>query len=140
MSEQRISPLNRRLAERDLAANALGIVLVEAQAGYARAELKLEPHHGNAHGMCHGGVIFTLADSTFGHACNGHDRKTVASGADIDFLRPGQIGTTLTAEAVETAISGRTGIYDITVRDADNAVVAVMRGRSRVIGASVSPD
>jgi acyl-CoA thioesterase len=140
LSEQRISPLNRRLAERDLAANALGIVLVEAQAGYARAELKLEPHHGNAHGMCHGGVIFTLADSTFGHACNGHDRKTVASGADIDFLRPGQIGTTLTAEAVETAISGRTGIYDITVRDADNAVVAVMRGRSRVIGASVSPD
>lgn len=112
-------------------------MLLEARGGYARAELRLEPRHGNPHGMCHGGVIFTLADSTFGHACNGHDRKTVASGADIDFLRPGLIGTTLTAEAIESAASGRTGIYDITVRDtASGDVVAVMRGRSRVIGGS----
>ena len=133
MREDKISPPNRWLEARDAAAQALGIVLLEARAGYARAELRLEPHHGNAHGMCHGGVIFTLADSTFGHACNGHDRKTVASGADIDFLRPGLIGITLTAEAIESAVSGRTGIYDITVTDPDGAVVAVMRGRSRVI-------
>ena len=136
MSEDRISAPNRWLEAR--AAQALGIVLLEARAGFAKAELKLESRHGNPHGMCHGGVIFTLADSTFGHACNGHDRKTVASGADIDFLRPGLIGTTLTAEAVESAASGRTGIYDITVTDPHGATVAVMRGRSRVIDGSLN--
>lgn len=134
-----ISEINRRLDAGDQAAKTLGITLVEARAGYARAEMLVEIRHTNPHGICHGGMIFTLADTAFGQACNGHDRKTVASGADIDFLKPGQLGSTLVAEAIETASSGRSGLYDITIRDkASGEVVALMRGRSRVIGGPLS--
>lgn len=86
----------------------------------------------NGHGVTHGGFVFALADTAFAVACNGHGQTTVAAAAAIDFLAPTRIGDELTAQAVERARGGRSGIYDVTVRSGD-AVVAEFRGNSREI-------
>jgi acyl-CoA thioesterase len=140
MTGNHIHPVARHLAEHDTAARELGIEVMEARPGYARCSLTIAARHTNPHGMCHGGVLFTFADSTFGYACNSYNQMTVAQGADIDFIRPGKLGDRLTAVAEERARAGRSGIYDIAVTTESGETVALMRGRSRVVGGTIVAD
>jgi acyl-CoA thioesterase len=88
----------------------------------------------NGHGICHGGYVFTLADTAFAFACNTYDERTVAAGADITYLEPVRAGSELRAIATERARRGRSGLYDVTVRTATGVTVAEFRGRSRSLG------
>jgi len=106
--------------------------LVEAGDGAAVVRMRVTDAMMNGHGMAHGGFVFLLADTAFASACNSHGPVTVAAGADITFLQPVNAGDVLEARARERVVSGRSGIYDVTVlRDGD--VIAEFRGRSRVI-------
>ncbi|WP_255218050.1 hydroxyphenylacetyl-CoA thioesterase PaaI [Arthrobacter woluwensis] len=87
----------------------------------------------NGHGICHGGFISTLADSTFAFSCNTRNVVTVAAGFEIDFLEAAHLGDVLRADGREVVLRGRSGIYDVTVRRGDT-VVALFRGRSRSLG------
>ena len=126
----------------DVASREAGVRLVAVGAGTARAVLVVEPRHLNGHGICHGGYLFLLADTAFAFACNSHGVPAVASGGDIAFLRPVTAGVELVADAVERALAGRSGLYDVTVRagsDADAEVVAEFRGRSRQVPGMPAP-
>ena len=122
---------------RDRAAQALGIRIEAVGPGTARLSMKVRGDMVNGHHICHGGLIFSLADTAFAYACNAYNRNTVASGCNIDFVAPGKEGDTLTAEAVERSASGRTGVYDITVRDSAGKTVALFRGKSYRIAGEV---
>jgi acyl-CoA thioesterase len=87
----------------------------------------------NGHDLCHGGLVFTLADTAFAFACNTYGPATVAAACDIVFVAPARRGDVLVAEAVERGRFGRRGIYDVTVRCRED-VVAEFRGHSRTIG------
>lgn len=128
----------RRCAERmyaaDVASRSLGIVIRDVGPGHATAVMAVGADMVNGHGICHGGYVFTLADTAFAFACNTYDDVTVAAGADVSFLEPVSAGAALTAVAVERSRRGRSGLYDVTVRTADGTVVAEFRGRSRSLG------
>jgi acyl-CoA thioesterase len=94
----------------------------------------------NGHKICHGGLIFTLADSTFAFACNSHNKVTVAAGCSIEFLRPAHLDDVLTCEGVEQVLQGRHGIYDMQVRNQRGEVVAMFRGKSASIQGTVIPE
>ncbi|SRR5690606_3765134 len=117
--------------ERDRVAAALGMMLEHSSPGKAVVTMTVGPDMLNAHGMCHGGMIFSLADSTFGVACNGYDHVTVGVHCDISYLRPARLGDRLTAHARESHREGRNGIYDVEVRNDRGEMVALFRGRSR---------
>lgn len=125
--------------EADACSRALGFELLEVRPGYARMSMTVRPDFLNGHQICHGGLIFTLADSTFAFACNSYNVNTVASGCSIEFLRPVHGGDVLTAEAIEQTLSGRTGIYDIRVTNRDGQTVAMFRGKSAHIKGTVIP-
>ncbi len=120
----------RRMLENDAASEWLGMRLVADEPGRAALELTVGPQHLNGHGITHGGIVFALADTAFAVACNEDEHVTVAAGADVTFLRPTRLGDVLTATAVRRIRSGRTGLYDVTVTDADDQTVAEFRGRS----------
>jgi acyl-CoA thioesterase len=82
-------------------------------------------------------LIFSLADTAFAYACNSYNRNTVASGCGIDYLAPGKEGDTLTATAVERSLSGRTGVYDVTIQDGTGKTIALFRGKSYRISGEV---
>jgi acyl-CoA thioesterase len=124
----------------DTASKSLGMVLEEVRPGYARMSMKVRPDMLNGHQIMHGGLTFTLADSTFAFACNSYNINAVASGCSIEFLRPAQLDEVLVAEAQETILQGRHGVYDITVRGSDGTLVAVFRGKSAQIKGSVLGD
>ncbi|MFP4635531.1 MAG: hydroxyphenylacetyl-CoA thioesterase PaaI [Nitriliruptoraceae bacterium] len=130
-----IDPAIAMLAADD-ASGALGMELLEVRPGFARVAMPVVEGMLNGHGIAHGGVVFTLADTAFGAACNSGRPMTVATSAEIDFLAPVQAGDRLIAEAVERASTGRNGITDVTVwREGDEPLrVAEFRGRSRTIG------
>lgn len=134
-----VDPVVRFVAARDAAAIELGVEVLEAQPGYARCALTITARHANPHGVCHGGVLFTLADSAFGYACNAHGQVTLAQGADIDFVRPGRLGERLVAVAEERARAGRSGVYDVVVATEAGEIVALLRGRARVVGGEILP-
>ncbi|WP_374228785.1 hydroxyphenylacetyl-CoA thioesterase PaaI [Pseudonocardia sp. ICBG162] len=117
----------------DRASRAAGVDVVEVAPGRATATMTVRPDQVNGHGVCHGGYLFLLADTAMAYACNSYGVSALASGADIAFLRPAREGDVLTAEAVERAASGRSGLYDVTVRTADGTVVAEFRGRTRQV-------
>jgi acyl-CoA thioesterase len=114
----------------DRASRDLGMELMELGDGTAVVRMMIGPQMVNGHGIAHGGFVFMLADSAFACACNSGGVVTVAAGADISFVAPAREGDVLTATAAERVTFGRSGIYDVTVRRADQ-VVAEFRGRSR---------
>ena len=128
--QQLAEHVGRSMYERDAASQALGMVLASIGPGFARMTMTVRPDMLNGHHICHGGLIFTLADSTFAYACNSHNRATVASGCSIEFLKPGRPGDLLTAEGREQTLSGRNGIYDIHVTNGHGETIAMFRGKS----------
>ncbi|MYM19730.1 hydroxyphenylacetyl-CoA thioesterase PaaI [Brevibacterium sp. 5221] len=122
----------------DRASQALGIVVEDFGEDWARCSMTVGPDMANGHGITHGGYLFLFADTTFAMACNTEGSVTVASGGDITFLRPSHVGDALTAEGRAVATTGRSGVYDITVRRGDE-VIAVYRGRSRTLPARPAP-
>lgn len=124
----------------DRASKALGIVITDVGPGHATATMTVRSDMLNGFGICHGGLIATLADSAFAFACNAYDEMTVASGFSIDLVAPGREGDVLTARASEGHKAGRTGVYDIEVRNQRNELVAIFRGRSYTMkGKAVLP-
>ena len=117
----------------------MGMELLGCEPGRAVMRMTLDARHLNGHGICHGGFIFTLADSTFAFACNSRNHVTVAAGCSIEFLRPGQLGDVLSCEGVEQVLQGRHGIYDMTIRNQRGEVVAVFRGKSAQLPGTVLP-
>lgn len=124
----------------DGAARHMGIQIEQVGPGFARMSMKLRADMLNSHQTGHGGMIFTLADTAFAYACNAGNQATVASGCSIDYVAPAHLGDTLIAVAEERALSGRTGVYDVTVTNQKGDVVAFFRGKSyRIRGTSVPP-
>ncbi len=125
----------RRMWAEDGASRGLGMVLETLEEGRAVVRMPVRPDMVNGHRIVHGGLVFTLADSTFALVCNGVGRTTVAAGADITFVASATEGDVLRAEGVERAAYGRSGLTDVQVRrESDGAVVAEFRGRSRTVG------
>ena len=123
---------------RDPASQALGMTLDEIRPGYARMSMRVRGDMLNGHATCHGGYIFMLADSAFAFACNSHNFNTVGAGCSIDYLAPGRAGDVLVAEAVEQALQGKTGVYDIKVSKQDGSTVALFRGKSHRVSGMVA--
>jgi acyl-CoA thioesterase len=127
----------QRIAEviwpQDAASRWLGMKLEEVRAGYARLSMQVREHMVNAQDVCHGGLIFTLADSSFGYACNTHNQRALAAGASIEFLAPALLNDVLVAECCETAKSGRRGIYDARVTNQNGGLIALFRGESALV-------
>jgi acyl-CoA thioesterase len=123
-------PINRAMMARDRAAAMLGMVVERDDPGHAVVRMPVREDMTNGFAITHGGLVFALADTAFAIACNEDESVTVAAGADITFLKSTRAGQTLTATAVRRVVSGRTGLYDVTVVDEAGDVVAEFRGRS----------
>ena len=124
---------------RDRAAQAMGMRILGIKPGYAKIEMAVRGDMVNGHHICHGGMIFTLADAAFAYACNSYNKNTVALACNIDFLAPAKEGEILQAEAVEQSQSGRTGVYDVSVRNGEGKAIALFRGKSyRIQGEVIS--
>jgi len=125
---------------RDRASRAMGMKITRVAPGHAELTMVVRADMLNGHAICHGGFIFTLADSAFAFACNSYNLTTVASGCAIDFVAPAREGDELTAFAQERSASGRTGVYDIEVRNQRGEKVALFRGKSyRIKGHVIDP-
>ena len=145
LTEAEAADLARRVGESMYAADeaskdTMGMELLACQPGRASMRMVVRPLHLNGHKICHGGFIFTLADSTFAYACNSRNHATVANGCSIEFLRPAHEGDVLTADGVEQTLSGRHGIYDIRVNNQKGQAVALFRGKSTQISGTVIPE
>jgi len=121
----------------DNASRGLGMTIEAIGPGTAVLSMTVRPEMVNGHGLCHGGFIFTLADSAFAFACNSRGQRHVAQHCQVTFVAPGRLGMRLTAVAQERQRAERSGIYDITVRDEAGTVIAEFRGHSRAIPGSL---
>jgi len=125
------------MMERDRASQGLGMRIVRVAPGEAELTMTVRADMVNGHAICHGGYVFTLADSTFAFACNSYNHNTVAQGCSIDYVAPAHEGDVLTATGRERRRAGRTGVYDIEVRNQRGETVALFRGKSYRIQGSV---
>ncbi len=124
----------------DLASQALGIQVEIPAPGSAVATMRVRDDMVNGFDICHGGLVFTLADTAFAFACNAYDDLTVAGSASIDFLRPSKLGDELRATAREDRRGTRTSYYTVEVHNQDDELVALFRGRSVSKGEPVLVD
>ena len=122
---------------RDPASQGLGITLDGVGPGHATMSMTIRADMLNGHGSCHGGFIFTLADSAFAFACNSYNLTTVGAACTIDYLAPGRLGDVLTATAREQALAGKSGVYDVAVINQEGRTVALFRGKSLRVGGHV---
>jgi len=124
----------RRRAEtlwaRDKASQALGITVVIESVGAATARMVVRDDMLNGFGVCHGGILFTLADTAFAFACNSYENPGLAASASIDFLRPVACGDQLCALASEEYRGRKNGYYTVRISNQEGELVALFRGRS----------
>jgi acyl-CoA thioesterase len=120
----------RQMYAHDPASQMMGMKISKVGPGHAELVMTVRADMLNGHATCHGGFIFTLADSAFAFACNSYNLTTVASGCTIDFVAPAREGDVLTAVAQERSVSGRTGVYDIDVHNQRDEKIALFRGKS----------
>lgn len=128
----------RAMVEGDHASRALGMTLERVARGEAEMSMVVREDMINGHGTCHGGYIFTLADSTFAFACNSRDKLSVLASAHVYYLKPAVLGDRLTARAREIFQEGRNGVYDVEVVNQAGETIAHFRANSRTIGGQVS--
>ena len=134
--QQRADAAKDLMYAEDSAAKHLDIRIMAVGPGFARLQMPVRMEMTNGHGMCHGGYIFTLADTAFAYACNSHNQRAVAAGAQIEFLAPAQRADLLQAEAVEQHLAGRNGVYDVRVTRENQGqveLIALFRGKSATI-------
>jgi acyl-CoA thioesterase len=127
----------RTMLSGDRVSQNLGIELQQAAPGSARLGMIVTAAMLNGFGTCHGGVLFTLADTALSCACNSHNQRSVAHHCSIVFLRPGKLGERLVATATERSRAGRIGIYGVSILDEAGEVVGEFFGHSREIGGLV---
>ena len=134
MNKQALAERTAEIIQREARASRwLGMQLQEVRPGYARLTMRVTENMVNGQKVCHGGLIFSLADSSFGFACNSHNQHALAASCSIDFLAPAALGDELTAEATETAHAGRTRVYDVRVVNQEGTLIAVFRGKSAAV-------
>ncbi|MGL5362331.1 MAG: hydroxyphenylacetyl-CoA thioesterase PaaI [Bosea sp. (in: a-proteobacteria)] len=142
MSQQMPEPVSpQQLAQacaeamwaRDAASQSLGMILVRVYPGEAEITMPVSAAMIQGHGTCHGGYLFTLADSAFAFACNSYNANTVAQQCSITYLAPARLGDLLTARARELSRSGRSGVYDVEISDQTGRLVALFRGHARTV-------
>lgn len=131
--QQRAERSSEAMLRDDHTTKGMGMTVEAVGPGLATLSMVVRKDHLNGHGTCHGGAIFTLADSAFAFACNSHNTVTVAQHCSVTFLAPGREGERLTATAREVTLAGRSGIYDVTVSRDDGVAIAEFRGLSRTI-------
>jgi acyl-CoA thioesterase len=137
---ERALQVTTKLYQGDLASQALGMRVLDTTPGCARVAMHVRSDMVNGHRVCHGGLIFALADSAFAYACNSHGPNTLAAAASIDFLMPAREGDDLTASASELWRSGRSGLYEVEVTNQRGERIALFRGRShQVAGSNLEP-
>lgn len=117
----------------------LKMTVVKVGPGSAELTMPVQDWMTNGHDTCHGGMIFSLADSAFAFSCNTENYPTVAAGCSIDYISPGHRGDMLTAKATKSHQRGRTGVYDIRVENQKGELIALFRGRSHRIRGVVIP-
>ena len=125
--------VGRAMYEKDQNSHHCGIRLIEVGKGFAKVSMNIENRMLNGNGYCHGGMLFTLADTAFSYACNSYNRISVAQHCSITFLIPVSKGDFLTATAEENQLIGKNGIYDIDVKNQHGLSKALFRGHSRSI-------
>jgi acyl-CoA thioesterase len=123
----------------DEASRSLGMELKSVLPGRAVLAMTVGERMVNGHKTCHGGYIFTLADSAFAFACNTYNQRSVAQHCAVTFVNPAKLGNRLVASAAERQRVGRSGIYDVTVTSEDGRVIAEFRGHSRTIEGHLLP-
>ena len=121
----------------DRAGQALAMKIEAVAPGTASLSMAVREDMVNGHGICHGGFIFTLADTAFAYACNSQNYSAVAAGARIEFLAPGHLGDRLVAAARQVVQGGRTGVYDVVVSNQEGKQLALFRGNSHRIGGAL---
>lgn len=119
--------------EKDTVANHLGMELLSISPGKASLSMTVQDFMINGHGTCHGGYIFTFADSAFAYACNGYNQFTVGQHCAISYINPAYSGDVLVATADERMRSGRNGMYDISITNQNGELIAEFRGNSRTV-------
>ncbi len=125
---------------KDYAAQHLGMTVEAVGPGTATVTMTIDERMINGHAICHGGLIFALADTAFAYACNAYNKVTVAQHCSVTFLAPAKLGDSLSAAAVERTLAGRSGIYDIRVTNQEGSLIAEFRGHSRTIQGALLPE
>ncbi len=130
----------RSMWDEDNATRYLGMRLLAVAPGAATLSMAVTEAMTNGHGTCHGGYIFTLADSAFAFACNSYNQRTVAQHCSVTYIAPAFKGDRLTATAREVSRRGRGGIYDIAITNQEGEQIAEFRGHSRTVKGALLPE
>lgn len=116
------------LIENDLFSKWLGIEVLEIREGYSKIKMAIRQEMINGFGIVHGGITFSLSDSAFAFACNNRNNLSVALDTSINFMKPVHVGDVLIAEAKEMHNGKSTGLYQVSVFNQNDHLIALFKG------------
>ena len=127
MADSTHEKVRKLINEKDMLISCFGMDIIEVKKGSAAVRMKVGKDHVNTADVCHGGVIFSLADVAFALACNSHGTLALALDMSISFLKTVQVGETITAMCEEQHAGKSIGCYTIEVSDSANNLVSLLK-------------
>lgn len=119
-----------QMMEKDYFSQWLGLQFLAIDKGMCQLKFSVKKEMLNGFHTVHGGILFSAADSAFAFACNSHGFANVALECSISYTRPAFEGQELTLTAKEINRGKTTGIYEITIHNEEQKLVALFKGIS----------
>ncbi len=116
------------LLAQDPASRMLGISIIKIVLGECELAMTVTNTMTNGYDVCHGGFIFTLADTALAFSCASYGQTTITANAQIEFISPARFDDKLIATAKVTLQKDRHIYCDIKIVNQENTTIALCRG------------
>lgn len=126
--------------ENDMFSQWLGIKIMELGPGRCTLKAEIRSEMLNGFMICHGGITYSIADSALAFASNSHGFHALSVETSISHTKAVHNGDTLTAVAVEKNLSNRFGVYEVTLTNQNDELIALFKGTVYISGKKWAPE
>ncbi len=116
------------MMSKDAFSNWMKIELNAIEKGSCSLSCMIKEEMLNGFSIAHGGIAYSLADSTLAFAANSHGYQSFSIETSISHLVKVKSGDHLTSTSKEIHRGKKTGLYHIEIFNQNNELVALMKG------------
>lgn len=116
----------------------MGIKIIDIKENYCLLEMSVKKEMINGLKTVHGGATFAFADSALAFSGNNSGDAAVALNCTISFTTAGREGDVFRAESILVNETRKTAVYDISITNQNQKLVAKFIGTVYKLGKKVT--
>lgn len=126
--EEKSKNIVNQMMANDRFSQWLGLKVISYNPGNVPVQIVVKEEMLNGFHIAHGGISYSLADSSLAFSSNSHGRHAVSVETSISHVQKVFVGDVLTTEVKEVSLNHKIGIYHIQIVNQQKVEVAHFKG------------